>query len=122
MLAMPSTLRPPVAQEDDDDDDRCEISKVRDAANDSGPFLGGIKQSKAIVQLVHDLDGVEEGAGIQVHGNTTTWGEGSELMEECWEIGNLFYRNWWWCLDQKIVEVSNRRRRERGLSRLRMVA
>ena len=69
-----------------------------------------------------DFEGAGDNAGVHVHGNTTTWGEGNELTEDSWEIGNLFYKKWWWCLDPKIVEVSNRRRRERGLSRLSMTA
>lgn len=106
MLAMPSKLRPPVAQEEDDDHQ----------------VNGAIKQTKAIMQLIQDLDENEDGLGIRVHSNSTTWAEGNELVEDAWEIGDLFYRKWWWCLDQKIVETSNRRRKERGLPRLRWIA
>lgn len=106
MLAMPSKLRPPVAQEDSGDE------------HDQAP----IKQTKAIMHLIQDLDENEDGLGIRVHGNSTTWAQGNELVEDAWEIGDLFYRKWWWCLDRKIVETSNLRRRERGLPKLRWVA
>jgi hypothetical protein len=112
MFSMPSTFRPEVAQED-----RCNAPIAR---GDSS-FGNEIKQSKAIVRLIYDLEGVQGGEGIRVHGNTTTWGEGNELIEDAWEIGDVFYRKWWWCLDERIVEVSNQKRRERGLSRLKMI-
>jgi hypothetical protein len=76
-------------------------------------------QGKGIMQIIHDIDDSQE--GVRVHGNIGgTWGEGSELVEEAWEVGEKFYRNWWWCLEGKILEVTNRRRRERGLGRLRL--
>jgi hypothetical protein len=99
MLSMPSAFRPPVAQEDD-----------------NAPT-----QSNAIVQLAHDLDDPQDGVGLRVHGNSTSWAGGNELIEDAWEIGELFYKKWWWCLDQRVVEVSNQRRKERGLGRLRTV-
>ncbi|KAJ4371181.1 hypothetical protein N0V83_004397 [Neocucurbitaria cava] len=82
---------------------------------------GGIRQSSAIVRLVQDLDDFRDGGGVRVHGNTSTWSEGNELVEEAWEIGDLFYRKWWWCLDQHVVEASNKKRGQRGLGKLRMV-
>jgi hypothetical protein len=57
-----------------------------------------------------------------VHGNSTAWAEGNELREDAWEIGEVFCGKWWWCLEREVVEASNRRRRERGLPRLRMAA
>ncbi len=81
-----------------------------------------MKQSSAVVQLVQDLDDLEDGGGVQVHGNTTTWNEGNELVEEAWEVSSVFYNKWWWCLDQKIIETTNKRRRERGLARLKLIA
>lgn len=112
---MPSAFRPLIAQEDDQ---ACAAFPT----SGSDKTSTGIKQSGAIVQLVQDLDDFQDGGGMRVHGNTTTWSEGNELLEESWEIGDLFYQNWWWCLDQRIVDVSNRRRRERGLGRLRIVS
>lgn len=105
MLAMPSKFRPPVAQEDSNDDEQFPQQPI--------------KQTKAIMQLIQDIDENEDGLGIRVHGNGTTWAQGNELVEDAWEIGDLFYKKWWWCLDGKIVEASNRRRRERGLPKLR---
>jgi len=37
-----------------------------------------------------------------------------------WEVGEKFFRNWWWALDREIVENSNRLRAERGAGRLRL--
>lgn len=73
------------------------------------------------MRLVQDMDDFQDGGGVRVHGNTTAWHDGNELVEDSWEIGDVFYRKWWWCLDHRIVEVSNRKRRERGLGRLKMV-
>jgi hypothetical protein len=114
MLSLPSALRPPVAQEEDSDE-------VQSPSYTSSTCRGA-RQSKAIIQLVQDIDDFQDGGGIRVHGNTTTWCEGNELVEDAWEVGDVFYRKWWWCLDQRVVETSNRRRRERGLGSLKMVA
>ncbi|KAF2193398.1 hypothetical protein K469DRAFT_618495 [Zopfia rhizophila CBS 207.26] len=100
MFALPSALRPPIARNEDEE--------------------GGEGQGKAIVQIVHDLDDFQD--GCRVHGNQAGWGEGSELVEEAWEVGEKFYRNWWWCMDSRVLEMTNRRRRERGLGRLRLEA
>ncbi|KAF1845273.1 uncharacterized protein K460DRAFT_394964 [Cucurbitaria berberidis CBS 394.84] len=130
ILSMPSSFRPPVAQEDDDHDNLSVAVAVsldslrppdKHSSSGSASRNGGIKQSGAIVHLVQDLDDFRDGGGVRVHGNTCTWSEGNELVEEAWEIGDHFYRKWWWCLDQQIVEVSNRKRGERGLRRLSMV-
>jgi hypothetical protein len=107
MLSMPSAFRPPVAREDDEDEQLTSL-QTRET-----------KQSTAITRLVEDLDDTRDGVGLRVHGNSTTWSEGNELIEDAWEIGELFYQRWWWCLDQKVVDTSNRRRRERGLPRLK---
>jgi hypothetical protein len=95
MFALPSSHRPAIAQDDES----------------LGPYKG-------IWQVAQDLDDTRE--GVRVHGNSTRWGDGNELVEESWEIGQLFYRNWWWALDGRVVELSNRRRRERGLGVLRL--
>jgi hypothetical protein len=118
MLSMPSALRPPVAQEVDEG-----VAFHFRVPNASSPSTSNsIKQGSAIVSLVHDLDDYEDGGGLRIHGNSTAWSEGNELLEDAWEIGDHFYRKWWWCLDQKVVDVSNRRRMERGLGRLKMMA
>lgn len=97
MFAMPSAWRPAIAR-------------------DEGGI--GTGQSKAVVQIITDMD--ETGAECRVHGNSTAWGAGNEMVEEAWEVGEKFFENWWWCLDGRIVEVANRRRRERGLRALRL--
>lgn len=96
MFSLPSALRPPIAQDDEGDEG----------------------QSKAVVRLAQDLDDCNE--GVRIHGNMVGWHASNELVEEAWEIGEVFFRNWWWCLDGKIVETTNRRRRERGLGALRI--
>lgn len=112
LLAMPSKLRPPIAREDDDDE-----SNAFGICMTSGQRVG---QSRAIMQLVQDLDDLQDGGGIRVHGNTVAWGFGNEYVEEAWEVSETFYRKWWFCIDQKIVNQSNVRRKERGLGRLRL--
>ena len=67
-------------------------------------------------RLVTDLDDFRE--GVRIHGNLAGWGAGSELVEEAWEIGEVFYKNWWWALDSRTIMMTNRRRRERGLGPL----
>lgn len=97
MLALPSALRPPVAQDDEGDSQA---------------------QGKAVMRLVQDLDDFKE--GVRVHGNMAGWGKESELVEEAWEMGECFYRNWWWCLDGRVVDLTNRKRRARGVEALRL--
>ncbi|KAH7135135.1 hypothetical protein B0J11DRAFT_153731 [Dendryphion nanum] len=95
MFAIPSGCRPLVARQDD-----------------------GEGQSKAVVQLMMDLD--ESGGECRVHGNVVGWGQSNELIEEAWEVGEGFFKNWWWCMDRRIVELSNQRRKERGLPALKV--
>lgn len=71
---------------------------------------------------MYDLEDFHGGEGLRVHGNMTAWGAGNELVEDAWEIGDDFYRKWWWCLDQRIVDVADRRRSERGVPRLNINA
>lgn len=118
MFAMPSKLRPPIAREENEDDADANFLGLfsDDLCGSSSVAPQG--QSKAIVRLVQDLEDLQD--GIRVHGNTTEWGLGNEFVEEAWEVGEVFYSKWWWCFDQKIIEQSNKRRRERGLRRLRI--
>lgn len=119
MLAMPNKLRPPIAQEDDgpgsDTAEKWSWSSCKQGATPAG-------QCKAIVQLVQDIDDLEDGGGFIIHGNSVALGQGNEYVEEAWEVGESFYRKWWFCLDKKIVDQSNKRRLERGLRRLRLTA
>jgi hypothetical protein len=114
MLAMPSKLRPPVAREEDDEGRWPSVSGFGTSSSAS--------QSKAITQLVQDVDDFQDGGGLIVHGNSVAWGQGNEYVEEVWEVGESFYRKWWFCIDEKIVAQSNRRREERGLGRLRLTS
>jgi hypothetical protein len=36
-------------------------------------------------------------------------------------MGECFFKNWWWCVDERVVNMSNLRR-QRGLVCLRIVA
>jgi hypothetical protein len=90
-LSLPSICRPPIAQNDD-------------------PCSTG--QANAIQRLILDLDDPQE--GIRVHGNVVGWENSNELIEDAWEIGGCLYRNWWFCMDQNAMVITNKRRRERG--------
>lgn len=96
-LSLPSMYRPPIAQDDDP---------------------SGTGQAMAIQRLSHDIHDLPE--GVRVHGNTVGWDSCNELVEDAWEIGECFYRNWWFCIDEEAVATSNRRRRERGIQALRL--
>ncbi|KAL1594477.1 hypothetical protein SLS60_010237 [Paraconiothyrium brasiliense] len=69
IFSLPSFARPPIAQDD----------------GEEGP-------TKAIMRLVTDLDDFRE--GVRIHGNLVGWEASSELAEEAWEIGEVFYKNW----------------------------
>ncbi|KAF1941326.1 hypothetical protein EJ02DRAFT_434882 [Clathrospora elynae] len=126
MLSLPSALRPVVAQEEEEEPGNTPRGMSIGGhggglGNYSSSILAGQRQSSAVVHLVHDLDDERDGCGLRVHGNTTTWSQGNEFVEDAWEVGELFFRKWWWCLDARVVEVSNALRAERGLGRLKMV-
>lgn len=97
VLSLQSMCRPPVAQEDD-------------------PCGSG--QANAIQQLMYDLDDLSDGA--RVYGNVVGWNDCSELAEDAWEMGECFYRNWWFCIDADAVMSSNRWRRKRGVGALKL--
>ena len=96
MFALPSQLRPTIAQDD-----------------------ASFGKYKAIWQIVQDVDDPAE--GMRVYGNSTTWAEGCELVEESWEVGEKFYKNWFWALDERVIGISNRRRRARGVGVLKLI-
>lgn len=58
--------------------------------------------------------------GARLHANVVGWDESNELLEEAWEMGECFYRNWWWSIDEGVLQMTNRRRKERGLGPLRL--
>lgn len=110
-------MRPLIAREDDDDGTQT-LGTWPIFDQSSGSIAAG--QSKAIIQLIQDVDDFQDGGGLRVHGNSVVLGEGNEFVEEVWEVGESFYRKWWFCIDQKIIDQSNKRRKERGLGRLRL--
>lgn len=73
-----------------------------------------------LMKMAYDLEDIPD--GMRVHGNLTGWGAENEMAEDAWEIGGRFFRSWWWCLDSRVLEMTNRRRQERGLGRLRLEA
>ncbi|KIW01360.1 uncharacterized protein PV09_07131 [Verruconis gallopava] len=64
----------------------------------------------ALMQVTYDIE--DEKDGFRVNG------EGRE--KDDWEIGEAFFKNWWWALDRQIVECSNAWRQRRGQPRLGM--
>ena len=97
ILTLPSMFRPAIAQDDEP---------------------GGTGQAKAVQRLAHDLDDSQQ--GIRVHGNAVGWDNSNELVEDAWEMGECFYRNWWFCVDPNAVVTTNRRRWERGARPLKL--
>ena len=71
-----------------------------------------------MMQLVQDLDDERDGVRIaNNHGN-----DADALNERSWEIGQAFYRNWWWALNTELVERSNKLRRDRGAKPLKLIS
>lgn len=71
------------------------------------------RDSMAIMQIVFDIDDTAE--GFRVNGM-------NELDGKAWEVGEAFFRNWWWALDREVLENTNRLRAQRGVGRLRLEA
>lgn len=65
----------------------------------------------AVMQLIMDMD--DEAEGMRISGE-----HGWDSRN--WEVGELFFRNWWWALDREIIENSNRLRARRGAGNLRL--
>lgn len=71
------------------------------------------RDSMAIMQIVFDIDDTAE--GFRVNGM-------NEFDGKAWEVGEAFFRNWWWALDREVLENTNRLRAQRGVGRLRLEA
>ncbi|KAF2095226.1 hypothetical protein NA57DRAFT_79715 [Rhizodiscina lignyota] len=67
----------------------------------------------ALMHLVGDMEDHTE--GFRVEG-------ANGLSEKEWEIGDAFFRNWWWAVDRAIIENTNTLREKRGARRLRLEA
>lgn len=63
----------------------------------------------ALAQMSMDIDDFSEGWRVE---------GGTGMSEEDWEIGQAFFRHWWWALDRSIIENTNRLRKKRGAGRL----
>lgn len=68
------------------------------------------RDETGIMRLVQDID--DEAEGVRVSNDSGD--DGDALTERSWEIGQVFYRNWWWALDAGLIERSNKLRRNRG--------
>ena len=84
----------------------------------SRPPIARGTYGEAIQRIMSDLD--DFSAGCRVHGNAAGWDSSNEMVEESFEIGDAFFRNWWWCLDARVLSMTNRWRRERGVGGLRL--
>jgi hypothetical protein len=65
-----------------------------------------------LMQLVYDLEDAGEGMRI--------WG-GDPYDAGSWEVGQVLFERWWFIFDRGIVEQSNRWRRLRGASVLKLL-
>jgi hypothetical protein len=66
------------------------------------------RDTMAVMNLMYDME--DDTDGFRVNG------EG--LISDEWEVGEAFFRNWWWTLDRQIVETTNAWRTKRGENRL----
>ena len=69
------------------------------------------RDPNAVANIVYDID--DPTAGFRVVG-------GVEFDPDNWEVGQAFFKNWWWALDRAIVARSNSMRAARGLQALKM--
>jgi hypothetical protein len=67
-----------------------------------------------LIQLMHDIDDDSEGVRVV--------GDRDAFAEKNWEVGQAFFRNWWWVLDPQVINESNALRRRRGASPLQIGA
>jgi hypothetical protein len=63
----------------------------------------------ALMQLFYDMDDSAE--GLKISGED--WYSG-----ENWEVGQTFFKNWWWAFDREVVDNSNALRMKRGARKL----
>lgn len=63
------------------------------------------------MQLMFDIK--DAGGGLRV------WGS-NPFDEENWEVGPVFFQQWWWALNSEIVKRSNQIRTQRGEDILRL--
>jgi hypothetical protein len=70
------------------------------------------RDSFALIKLVSDIEDSAEGCRI----------DGEEGFDgENWEVGQVVVSNWWWALDQSIIDRSNELRAKRGAPRLALL-
>lgn len=72
----------------------------------------GAQDADALLRVAYDIEDATDGFRIN--------GEG--MNRDDWEVGEAFFKNWWWALDRSIVETSNAWRQKRGQSRLSICA
>ncbi|KAF1812899.1 hypothetical protein P152DRAFT_458082 [Eremomyces bilateralis CBS 781.70] len=71
----------------------------------------GARDPLSILQLFYDIDDPAE--GFRIVGPNGMDGKN-------WEIGDKFWRTWWWSVDREVVENTNNLRKQRGANRLRI--
>jgi hypothetical protein len=63
----------------------------------------------ALMQMFYDMDDSAE--GLKISGSD--WHSG-----ENWEVGQAFFKNWWWVFDRSVIDNSNVLRAKRGAQKL----
>lgn len=66
----------------------------------------------ALAQMMSDMD--DDAEGFRVSG-------GGSFNVADWEVGQAFFRNWWWALDRSVIDRSNALRAKRGAGRLQLL-
>ena len=66
------------------------------------------RDEMALVRCAYDIEDATDGFRVNGEGMNT----------DDWEVGEAFFKNWWWALDRNIVENSNAWRQKRGRCRL----
>jgi hypothetical protein len=66
----------------------------------------------AVMNVTYDIEDDTEGFRVN----------GDGLLSDEWEVGEAFYRHWWWALDRQIIDTTNAWRTKRGEKRLMLKA
>lgn len=64
------------------------------------------RDALGLLRLIYDMED-PGGEGLSLRGQ-------DPFEPRVWEIGQVLFERWWWAFETKIVEESNRKRKERG--------